>query len=108
MAKESISPVYRDVEKHMKKDTEYAAAYLEELGKAPLPMQLAILRRLRGVTQEKLAARLHVRQGYISQLEKPGSDHRLSNYVKAARLLHGRLAIVPEGARVVPASKAQE
>ncbi len=103
MANKTVSPFDRDVEKRLKKDTEYAAAYLEEVGKAPLPLQLAILRRLRGVTQEKLAARLRVRQGYISKLEKLGSDHLLSNYEKAARILHGRLAIIPEGARIVPA-----
>ena len=104
MAKKAVSPFDRDVEKRLKKDPGYAAAFLEELGNAPLPLQLAILRRLRGVTQEKLAGRLRVRQGYVSKLEKPGSDHLVSNYERAARLLHGRLAIIPEGACVVPAA----
>ncbi|MBI5244030.1 MAG: hypothetical protein HY922_10200 [Elusimicrobia bacterium] len=52
MNKKIISPFDRDVVKRLKKDPEYAEAYFEELAKAPLPLQLAILRRLHGVTQE--------------------------------------------------------
>ena len=103
MQKNSISPFDRDIEKRLKNDPEYAEPYLEELAKAPLPLQLAILRRLRGVTQAKMAARLHVKQAYISKLEKPGSDHLLSNYERAARMLNGHLVIIPNGARLVPA-----
>lgn len=103
MKKNAISPFDRDVEKRLKNDPEYAESYMEELAKAPLPLQLAILRRLRGVTQAKMAAKLHVKQAYISKLEKPGSDHLLSNYAKAARMLNGHLAIIPNDARLVPA-----
>ena len=103
MKKNAISPFDQDVVKHLKKDPEYAAAYLEELGKAPMSLQLAILRRIRGFTQEKMAATLHVKQAYISKLEKPGSDHLISNYARAARMLHGHLAIIPEGMKLVPA-----
>jgi transcriptional regulator with XRE-family HTH domain len=103
MKKNATSPFDRDIGKRLKEDPEYAAAYLEELAKAPLPLQLAILRRLRGMTQEKMAAKLHVNQAYISKLEKPGSDHLLSNYERAVRMLHGHLAIIPNGARVVTA-----
>lgn len=101
MKKNIISPFDRDVIKRLKKDPEYAEAYFEEMAKAPLPLQLAVLRRLNGVTQEKMAAKLHVKQAYISKLEKPGSDHLFSNYEKAARMLHGRLTIIPDGAKVV-------
>mgnify|MGYP001561038660 CR=1 FL=1 len=101
MKKNTISPFDRDVIKRLKEDPEYAEAYFEEMSKIPLPLQLAVLRRLNGVTQEKMAAKLHVKQAYISKLEKPGSDHLFSNYDKAARMLHGRLAIIPSGARVV-------
>ncbi len=45
MQKNSISPFDRDIEKRLKNDPEYAEAYLEELAKAPLPLQLAILER---------------------------------------------------------------
>lgn len=101
MKKDAVSPLDRDIVKRLKTDAKYAESYLEELAKIPLPLQLALLRRLKGVTQEKMAARLHVQQAYISKLEKPGSDHLFSNYEKAARMLHGRLAIIPEGAKVV-------
>jgi len=101
MNKNAASPFDRDVFKRIKADPEYAEAYFEELAKAPLPLQLAILRRLSGVTQEKLAAKLHVKQAYISKLEKAGSDHLFSNYERAARMLHGHLAIIPKGAKVV-------
>ncbi|OGR86926.1 MAG: hypothetical protein A3A86_06570 [Elusimicrobia bacterium RIFCSPLOWO2_01_FULL_60_11] len=103
MKKNVIAPFDRDVVKHLKRDPEYAAAYLEELAKAPLPLQLAILRRIRGFTQEKMAAGLHVKQAYISKLEKLGSNHLVRNYEKAARMLHGRIAIIPEGMKLVPA-----
>ena len=96
-----LSPFDRDVIQHLKKDPEYAAAYLEELAKAPLPLQLAILRRIRGFTQEKMAANLHVKQAHISKLEKLGSDHLVSNYERAARMLHGHIAIIPEGMKLV-------
>ena len=99
----TISPFDRDVVSRLRKDPEYAEAYFEELAKAPLPLQLAILRRLHGLTQEKMAARLRVKQGYISKLEKAGSNHLLTNYERAARLLHGHLAIIPDGAKIVPA-----
>lgn len=103
MRKNAASPFDRDVEKRLKADPEYAEAYFAELAQAPLPLQLAIMRRLRGLTQEKMAAKLHVKQAYISKLEKMGSDHLVSNYERAARMLHGHLAIIPDGSRVVPA-----
>jgi DNA-binding XRE family transcriptional regulator len=106
MRKNATSPFDRDVKKRLAEDPEYAESYLEALAKAPLSLQLAILRRLRGLTQAKMAAKLHVQQAYISKLEKPGSDHLVSNYEKAARMLHGRLTIIPDGARVVSAERS--
>lgn len=101
MKKNTISPLDRDIVKRLKVDPEYAQSYFEEMAKVPLPLQLALLRRLNGFTQENMASRLHVKQAYISKLEKPGSDHLFSNYEKAARMLHGHLAIIPDGAKVV-------
>lgn len=101
MKRNAVSPFDRDVVKRLREDPNYAESYFEEMAKAPLPLQLALLRRLKGVTQEKMAAKLHVKQAYISKLEKPGTDHLFSNYEKAARMLNGHLAIIPEGARVV-------
>ena len=103
MKKGTVSPLDRDIIKKLKSDSEYAAAYFEELEKAPLPLQLAVLRRLSGVTQVQMASKLHVKQGYVSKLERPGTDHLLSNYEKAARIFHAHLAIIPDGAKVVQA-----
>jgi len=105
MKKQMTSPVDRDILTRIEKDSVFAAAYYEELAAHPLSLQLAILRRLRGITQNKMATKLHVKQAYISKLEKPGSDHLVSNYEKAARFLHGRLAIIPDDARVVSNQK---
>jgi hypothetical protein len=101
--KTEISPVDKDAAKWIKEDAGFAADYFEALAERPLPVQLATLRRLCGITQDKMAARLHVRQAYVSKLEKLGSDHLVSNYEKAARFLHGRLAIIPEGGKIVHA-----
>ncbi len=101
MKKNVRSPFDQDVAKQLRRDPEYASAYLEELAKVPLSSQLAILRRLRGFTQEKVASNLHVKQAHISKLEKPKTDHLLSNYEKAARMLHGRLMIVPDEIKLV-------
>lgn len=101
MRKSDISPIDRDVMKRIKDDAEFAEAYYEELSERPISIQFAILRRLLGVTQEKLASMLRVKQSYVSKLEREGSDHLISNYEKAVSLLHGRLAIIPKGARVV-------
>ena len=100
MKRTATSPFDQDLVKRLKSDPEYAASYFEELAKVPLPLQLALLRRLRGVTQQKIAAQLHVRQGYISRLEKTKSNHLLSNYEKVARVLHSKIIAVPENAKV--------
>ena len=97
----SISPLDRNIVKHLK-DPEYAEAFFEELVKAPVQLQLAMFRRFRGVTQEKMATKLKVEQGYISKLEKPGSNHLLSNYEHAARTLRGHLVFVPDESKIVP------
>jgi DNA-binding XRE family transcriptional regulator len=100
MNKTTASPFDQDVVKRLKSDPEYAASYFEEFAKVPVPLQLALLRRLRGVTQQSMASKLHVRQGYISRLEKTKSNHLLSNYEKIARALHSKIIIVPEDAKV--------
>jgi len=102
MKKTKISPFDRNVAKHLH-DPEFAASYYEEFAKAPVPLQLAILRRLRGVSQEDIAGRLHLKQAQISRLEREGSDHLLSTYEKVARTLHSKVMIVPDHFKVVPA-----
>ena len=106
MKKTDVSPIDRNVVKRIKEDPEFAQLYFEELSERPLSVQFSILRRLQGVTQEKAASKLHWKQAHISKLEKEGSDHLISNYERLARLLHGRLAVIPKGARIVMSGAA--
>lgn len=101
MRKKEVSPIDRDVRKRIEEDPEFAEVYFEELSERPLSIQLAIFRRLKGVSQVKLASKLHMRQAFISKLEKVDSNHLLRHYEKLAKMLHGRLAIIPEGAKLV-------
>ena len=45
----------KDVRKAIESDPEYAAEYFDEMMKRPLPVQLALLRKFLGMTQEELA-----------------------------------------------------
>lgn len=85
-----------DVARKIYTNPGYAAAYFEALMSHPLPIQLALLRRFLGVTQNQLAMRLKLKQTHISRLEKVDSDHLLSLYQRAAEMLGARLAIVPD------------
>ncbi|MBI2118606.1 MAG: helix-turn-helix transcriptional regulator [Elusimicrobia bacterium] len=87
----------------IKHDSKYAQAYFEAIADEPLPIQMAILRRAYGISQEEIAAKLRLKQAHISRLEKKDSDHLISTYEKMAKVLHSKLMIVPENARVVPA-----
>lgn len=86
----------KDVRKAIESDPEYAVEYFEELRSRPLPVQLALLRKFLGMTQEQLAKALGLKQTHVSRLEKAGSDHLLSMYQKAAKKLGAHLAIVPD------------
>ena len=110
MKKKTSSPFERDTWKHMEEDHAFAEAFFEELVERPLAVQVSMLRRLRGLSQVELATRLHVTQSFLSKLEKEDSDHLVGLYQKLAKLLNGRLAIVPKGIRLVAAkdmSKSQ-
>jgi hypothetical protein len=95
------SPFERDTWKRIREDAEFAAEFFADLSKRPIGVQFGVLRRLRGLTQERVASGLRRKQNYVSKLEKPGLDHLVSHYEKAARVLGGRLAIIPEGARLI-------
>ena len=97
------SPFDRDVQNKLKHDAKYAQAYFEAIAVEPLPIQIALLRRAYGISQEEIATKLHIKQAHISRLEKKDSDHLISTYEKIAKLLHSRIMIVPENAKVVPA-----
>ena len=84
-----------DVRCAIAKDPAYAAEYFKELSRRPLPVQLALLRRLKGLTQAELADEMGLKQTHVSRLEKPDSDHLLSAYLRAAKALGARLALVP-------------
>lgn len=103
MKKKNDSPFDNDVRKKLESDPQYAAAYFEAIGDEPLPIQLALLRRTYGISQEKIAAKLHLKQAQISRLETKGTDHLLSTYEKVARLLGSRVMFVPKGVKLVAA-----
>ena len=92
----------KDVRKAIESDPEYAAEYFDEMMKRPLPVQLALLRKFLGMTQEELAITLRLKQTHISRLEKVDSDHLLSLYKKASERLGAHLAIVPEDMVIIP------
>ena len=96
------SPFDRDVREKITSDPEYAQAYFEALSEESLPVQIALLRRVYGISQESIATRMHVKQGQISRLEKKDSDHLLSTYAKVAKILHSKILIVPEHYKVIP------
>ncbi len=106
MIKKTSSPFERDTWKHVEEDREFADAFFAELADRPLAVQVALLRRMRGISQVELAARMHVTQSFLSKLEKEDSSHLVGLYEKLAKLLKARLAIIPEGAKIVSSRKS--
>ncbi len=98
----------KDVRNAIESDPEYAAEYFEELMTRPLPVQLTLLRKFLGMTQEVLAKALHMKQTHISRLEKVDSDHLLSLYKRAAEKLGAHLVIVPDDMTLVPKQYLQK
>ena len=105
---EEASPFEKDSWKRISEDPEFAEAFFEEMIERPLALQVSMFRRMRGVSQVQLAAQLHVKQSFLSKLEKEGSDHLIGIYERLAKSLNGRLAIIPEGAKVVPTKAASK
>lgn len=101
MTKNSSSPFERDTWKRVKDDRRFASAFLEELVERPLAVQVSMLRRLQGISQVDLAARMDITQSFLSKLEKEDSSHLVGLYEKLARLLNARLVMIPRGARIV-------
>ncbi|MBI3564959.1 MAG: helix-turn-helix transcriptional regulator [Elusimicrobia bacterium] len=96
MKKRAETGLDADVMIALRDDPEYAAEYFEELSRRPLPVQVALLRRLLGMSQHELAVAMGMRQTHVSRLEKAGSDHLLSLYERAAVKLGARVALIPE------------
>ena len=101
MKRLTISPLEARAFKRMHEDAEFAEHFFADLAERPLMAQLSILRRMRGISQVQLAALMKVPQSFVSKLEKNGTDHRMSVYERLAKVLHARLAFIPEGARIL-------
>lgn len=97
------SPISRDIRENIKKDPEYAREFYEAISDESLPVQMALIRRVSGISQEDVASRLHVKQTHVSRLERTGSDHLLSTYEKMAKILRSKIVIVPKHFKIVPA-----
>lgn len=95
MRKATVKGLTEDVRRAISTDPAYAEEYFTELSRRPLPVQLALLRRLKGLTQAELADEMGLKQTHVSRLERADSDHLLSAYLRAARALGTRLAFVP-------------
>jgi len=103
MSKRNNSPFDNDVRRKLETDPEYATAYFEAISDEPLSVQIALLRRAYGISQEKIASKLHLKQAQISRLEQKGSDHLLSTYQKVAGLLGSKIMLVPKTAKLAAA-----
>jgi len=75
----------------------FSEGFLEALREASLPLQMAMLRRHYNIPQLELANELHVKQAYLSRLEREGTDHLVGQYLQAAEKLKARLVLVPFG-----------
>lgn len=108
MKKKAGADFDKDVRKAIESDPEYAAEYFEELMTRPLPVQIALLRKFLGLTQEELAKAIGLKQTHVSRLEKVESDHLISLYQRVAAKLGAHLAIVPESMAIVPKSQMKK
>jgi DNA-binding XRE family transcriptional regulator len=97
----------KDIRKAIESDPEYAAEYFEELMTRPLPVQVTLLRRFLGMTQEELARAVGLKQTHISRLEKVDSDHLLSLYKRAGEKMGAHLALVPADMVIIPKSQLE-
>jgi DNA-binding XRE family transcriptional regulator len=102
MKKKELSPFERDTVKRIEGDSEFSDVFFEELVERPLSVQLSMLRKLNGISQVQLANRARLKQSFLSKLEKEDSDHLISVYEKVAKILQCRLALIPEGSKVIP------
>jgi len=87
--------------KELREDPEFARAFFEAYLQESVPLQTMLLRTLGGISQAQLAQKLGVNQTHLSRLEKDGSDHVISVYEKLGKLLHAKLALIPDGAKIV-------
>ncbi|OHE78024.1 MAG: hypothetical protein A2107_14990 [Verrucomicrobia bacterium GWF2_62_7] len=75
------------------KNPSFRAAYGKALGRMPVSTQLAVARREAGLTQEKLARRLHISQSAVAQVERPDGNPTVQTVEKIAHLLGYQLVL---------------
>lgn len=76
---------------------EFRAAYTDAEARSTLLLQLLAARRTGGLTQASVAAAMGTTQSAVSDLERGGSDPRLSTLQRYARAVGRRVAV-----RVIP------
>ena len=90
----------RGFDKHLRgileKNPEAALEHAKLFAELPLPVQLAIMRRRRKLSQRALASKLKVRQPQVARTESPRHDPRISSIVRAARAVHCHVLLVPD------------
>ena len=85
----------------LRKNPAFAAEFFDAYLKESIPIQVALLRGLAGMSQMELSKKLGVKQTHHSRLEKHNSDHLISAYEKVAKQLNAKLALIPNEARIV-------
>lgn len=86
----------------LRNDQKFLRDYAREVARLPLPLQLAMLRGRKGLTQEVVALRMRVKQPQVARMERDDYDPRLSSVVAQARAIGCHLVLVPDaGASMV-------
>ena len=88
--KRTTSSGDQDIRERIERDPEFAEAYLEELANKPLSLQIALMRRLYGLTQVQRAVRLgkNVAKSRSAVAVRPKSrDRSDETMVQQARVL---------------------
>jgi len=80
----------------MKSNKRFSRDYWELFTKEPISTQIAILRRERRFTQKQLAKKLHLLQPTIARLEHKGYMPSIFTLSQIARVLHCRIALIPQ------------
>ena len=77
---------------------ESAIEHAKLFAELPIPIQLAIMRRRRKLSQRAMARKLKVQQPHIARTEGRLHDPRVSSVVRAAKALHCHVLLVPDEA----------
>jgi transcriptional regulator with XRE-family HTH domain len=80
----------------LRSDPVFAKEYAREFAALPLPLQLALLRRRRQLSQSDVAKTTRVKQPHVARLERVGHNPSLSSIEAQARAIHCRVMVVPD------------